>query len=100
MGRSYRHVPCTYILASAPHGMLYVGATVNLVGRVWQHRNDVVPSHTSRHGIHTLVWYEAQATLENALLRERHLKQWRRARKIALIEETNPDWLDLYSSLL
>ncbi len=80
--------------------MLYVGATRNLVGRVWQHKNNVVASYTRRHGIHTLVWYEPQATLENALLRERHVKAYSRPRKIALIEASNPDWDDLYRSLL
>ncbi|MFF0490380.1 GIY-YIG nuclease family protein [Nocardia sp. NPDC004068] len=92
--------PCTYILASAPHGLLYIGSTRNLVARVWQHKNNVVPSHTRRHGIHTLVWYEPHHTLENAILLEKRLTTWSRARKIALIEGMNPEWDDLYRSLL
>ncbi|QIS19744.1 GIY-YIG nuclease family protein [Nocardia terpenica] len=101
MGRRYwRPPPCVYILANRPDGIIYIGATRNLVGRVWQHKNDVVPSFTRRYRIHTLVWYEAHDTLENALLQEKRLKTWRRARKIALIEADNPDWADLYPTLL
>ncbi|MFI5776466.1 GIY-YIG nuclease family protein [Nocardia sp. NPDC051570] len=98
--RPWQPPPCAYIMASGPHGMLYVGSTWNLVGRVWHHKNDVVESHTKRHRIHTLVWYEPQDTLENAILRERRLKRYSRPRKIALIETMNPEWHDLYSVLL
>ncbi|MBF6064290.1 GIY-YIG nuclease family protein [Nocardia terpenica] len=100
MGRRQWKIPCVYILASCPEGTLYIGVTSNLVGRVWQHKNDLVPSFTKRYGVHTLVWYEVHATMENAILREKHLKKWQRVRKIRLIEEMNPDWLDLYPSLL
>ncbi|WP_068021974.1 GIY-YIG nuclease family protein [Nocardia mexicana] len=101
MGRRYRRPPpCVYIMASHPHGVLYIGATSNLVGRAWQHRNDVVESYTKRFRVHMLVWYQSAGTLEAALIQERRLKTWRRERKIRLIETTNPDWDDLYPALL
>ncbi|KZM73135.1 GIY-YIG nuclease family protein [Nocardia terpenica] len=101
MGRRYWQAPpCVYILANRPDGIIYIGATRNLVGRVWQHKNDVVPSFTRRYRVHTLVWYAAHDTLENALLQEKRLKTWRRERKIALIEAGNPEWADLYPTLL
>ncbi|MBB5917198.1 putative endonuclease [Nocardia transvalensis] len=98
--RPWQPPPCVYILASRRDGVLYVGATRNLVGRVWQHKNDVVASFTRRYGVHTLVWYEAHETLECALLREKRLKKWNRAWKIRLIEAKNPNWDDLYPTIL
>ncbi|MBF6176308.1 GIY-YIG nuclease family protein [Nocardia blacklockiae] len=98
--RAWQPPPCVYILASRPRGVLYIGATSNLVGRVWQHRNDVVESFTKRFAIHTLVWYQPAETLAAVYLHERTLETWRRERKIRLIEATNPDWRDLYPTLL
>ncbi|BCK56464.1 GIY-YIG nuclease family protein [Nocardia wallacei] len=89
-----------YIMASHPRGVLYIGATSNLVGRVWQHRNEVVDGFTKRNRIHTLVWYQPAETLAAVYLHEHTLKTWRRERKIRLIETTNPDWADLYPTLL
>ncbi|GAB2728900.1 GIY-YIG nuclease family protein [Nocardia thraciensis] len=80
--------------------MLYVGATSNLVGRVWQHKNNVVESFSKRYGVHTLVWFEPHDCMENAILREKRIKNWKRARKIQLIETMNPLWEDLYPTLL
>ncbi len=91
--------PCVYILASRKNGTLYVGVTSNLVARVWQHKNDLVDGFTKRYGVHTLVWYEMHATMESAIKREKTLKGWRRAWKIALIEKNNPTWRDLYPDI-
>ncbi|MBF6327921.1 GIY-YIG nuclease family protein [Nocardia transvalensis] len=98
--RPWQPPPCVYILASHPHGVLYIGATSNLLGRVWQHKNDVVESFTKCFRVHTLVWYQTAGTLEAAYLHEKRLKTWRRERKIHLIEATNPTWEDLYPTLL
>lgn len=84
-----------YILASRPHGPIYVGATTNLRGRVQQHRIGAVEAHTRRYRIHRLVWFEAHDTLEAALLREKRLKRWRRAWKDAMIADVNPSWRDV-----
>ncbi len=91
--------PCVYILASKPHGTLYVGATSNLVQRIWQHKHDLVGGFTQRYGVHTLVWYESHASMESAIAREKALKKWNRAWKIELIEKSNPMWLDLYDEI-
>ena len=91
--------PCVYMLASQRNGTLYIGVTSNLVGRVWQHKRDFVRGFTRDYGVHDLVWYEPHETMESALSREKAMKKWRRRWKVELIEEANPDWLDLYSSL-
>ncbi|WP_342213876.1 GIY-YIG nuclease family protein [Nocardia wallacei] len=92
--------PCVYILASQRAGTLYVGVTSNLVGRVWHHRNDVVEGFTKLYGVHTLVWYETHPTMENAILREKRVKRWKRSWKVRLIEAADPEWADLYPALL
>lgn len=93
-------LPCVYLLASKRYGTLYVGVTSDLVQRVWQHKNDFVQGFTKRYAVHMLVWYEACCTMEAAIAREKAIKEWKRAWKIKLIEETNPDWLDLYQQLM
>ena len=92
--------PCVYILASKRNGTLYVGATSDLPGRIWQHKADIVPGFTRNHGVHRLVWYEPHSTMESAYLREKRLKRWRRTWKLRLIEQTNPTWRDLYPEIL
>jgi putative endonuclease len=88
------------MLASKKNGVIFIGVTSDLIKRIWQHKNDVVAGFTNRYRIHTLVWYELCPTMESAILREKALKNWRRAWKIRLIEEGNVDWDDLYSDLL
>ena len=91
--------PCVYILASGKNGTLYVGVTSDLIKRIWQHKNDVVPSFTERYQVHDLVWYEMHATMESAIQREKALKDWNRVWKVRLINKTNPEWKDLYQDL-
>jgi putative endonuclease len=93
-------LPCVYILASRMRGSLYAGVTSNLVKRVWEHKNDVVPGFTRKYQIHDLVWFEQHDTMESAINREKAVKEWRRAWKLELIEASNPDWHDLYRELL
>ena len=90
---------CVYILASRRNGTLYVGVTSNLAQRVWQHRESCVPGFTSDYGVKSLVWFEQHDFAEFAITREKQIKQWRRAWKIRLIEETNPYWNDLYGEI-
>jgi putative endonuclease len=85
-----------YILASRIGGTLYIGVTNNLVRRVYEHRTDAVPGFTSEHGVRRLVYYEQFFDVENAIRREKRLKKWNRAWKIRLIEQSNPNWDDLY----
>ncbi len=75
-----------YLLASGPNGTLYLGMTNDLVRRVWQHREGEVPGFSTRYGVRRLVWFETHATAEAAIAREKHIKKWRRAWKIELIE--------------
>jgi putative endonuclease len=87
--------PAVYILASKRNGTLYVGATSDLVKRVWEHKNNMVEGFTKQYNVHELVWYELHESMESAIVRERRLKDWKRAWKLKLIESKNPEWLDL-----
>jgi putative endonuclease len=88
-----------YVLASKPYGTLYIGATSDLVRRVWEHKNKVVPGFTRRYGVDRLVWFEAHEARDTALLREKQIKEWKRGWKINLIERENPHWQDLSLTL-
>jgi putative endonuclease len=88
------------MLASRHNGTLYIGVTSDPIKRVWQHRNEVAQGFTSRYHVHDLVWYELHETMESAILREKQLKEWKRAWKLRLIEGENPEWRDLYPTLL
>ena len=92
--------PAVYILASKPQGTLYVGVTSDLVKRIWQHKNILAEGFTQKYGVHVLVYFELHATMLTAIAREKQLKAGSRARKLALIESTNPSWSDLYAGLL
>jgi putative endonuclease len=78
------------------------------VQRIWQHKNDLTAGFARRYGVHTLVWHEVHETMASAIAREKAVKGWRRAWKVRLIaegsrfigEEMNPDWHDLYDTLL
>lgn len=82
---------CVYILASDKYGTLYIGATSDLIKRVWEHKNAVVASFTKQHGVQTLVWFEQHETMESAISREKALKAWKRDWKLNLIEATNAE---------
>jgi putative endonuclease len=89
-----------YILASRRNGTLYIGMTDNLARRVWEHQTGAVPGFTKKYGVKTLVWYELHESRETAFQRERQLKKWNRAWKLALIEHSKPDWRDLTAELV
>ena len=93
-------LPRVYLLASQRNGTLYVGVTSDLVQRIWQHKNDLAEGFTKRYGVHMLVWYEECGTMEAAISREKAIKEWKRAWKIRLIENRNPEWKDIYNELL
>lgn len=88
-----------YILASQKHGTLYVGVTNNLIRRVYEHREHLVESFTKRHGVSKLVYFEEYDSIEFAILREKRLKSRNRDWKIRLVEENNPEWIDLFCNL-
>ncbi|MAK60135.1 MAG: hypothetical protein CMK09_04075 [Ponticaulis sp.] len=85
-----------YMLASQKNGTLYIGVTNNLFLRVWQHRNDRGSQFTTKYKVYRLVWSESFEGIGDAITREKQLKAWNRAWKIALIERENPNWDDLY----
>jgi putative endonuclease len=85
-----------YILASKIGGTLYIGITNDLVRRVFEHRSKAVPGFTKRYSVMHLVYFEQFDDVENAIRREKRLKKWNRAWKVRLIEQSNPNWDDLY----
>jgi len=91
--------PCVYLLARASHSTFYTGVTSDLAGRIYQHREGLVPGFTQQHGIKRLVWFEVHETMEAAILREKRIKRWRRAWKYDLIHKQNPTWRDLAEDL-
>ena len=91
--------PAVYIMASRRNGTLYTGVTSNLVQRVHQHREGLVPGFTARYGCRLLVWYECHDEMLAAIAREKQIKGGSRRKKLALVEATNPAWRDLYEEL-
>ncbi|SPD73989.1 Excinuclease ABC C subunit domain protein (modular protein) [uncultured Desulfobacterium sp.] len=92
--------PAVYILASRRNGTLYIGVTSDLVKRIWEHKNDLAEGFTKKYGVHQLVWYELHEDIAGAIQREKSLKEWKRAWKLNLIEKGNPNWEDLYYTIV
>ena len=90
---------CVYMMASRRNGTIYLGSTVDLAKRAWEHRNGVTPGFTKRYGCKMLVWYEVHADWEQARQRELRMKEWKRRWKVDEIEGLNPDWDDLYDRI-
>src|ERR1700686_2611316 len=88
-----------YILASRIGGTLYIGVTNDLIRRVSEHKKKLVPGFTKKYDVSRLVYFETFRDVRWAISREKLLKKWRRAWKIQLIEESNPNWVDLYPGL-
>ena len=93
-------LPAVYILASQRNGTLYVGVTSDLVKRIGQHKNDLVEGFTRLYGVHRLVYFEMADTMYTAISREKQIKAGSRAKKLKLIESANPEWNDLYDSIV
>ena len=89
-----------YIMASGKNGTIYVGVTSDLVKRVHEHREGIIPGFTKKYACKRLVWFEAHDDLGEARLRELQMKERKRLWKVRLIEGENLDWMDLYPSLL
>ncbi len=91
--------PAVYILASSRNGTIYTGVTSNLVQRIWQHREGLLEGFSKQYGCKLLVWYELHATMDHAITREKQIKAGSRRKKLALIEQANPRWRDLYPDI-
>jgi putative endonuclease len=89
-----------YMLASRKHGTLYIGITNNLIPRTHQHQSKAVRGFTKRYDVHKLVYFEIFDDPLSAIGREKQLKKWNREWKIQLIEEKNPEWIDLSYTLI
>ncbi|WP_431192941.1 GIY-YIG nuclease family protein [Vibrio alginolyticus] len=83
------------MLTSNNNAVLYIGVTSQLPQRIWQHKNGVVEGFTKKYNVHKLVYFELFDDMANAINREKQLKQWKSEWKLALVRETNPNFLDL-----
>ena len=90
-----RHRYWVYIIAGGPNGTLYTGVTNSLERRIWEHKTGAIAGFSKQYGLKTLVYFEEYPEIVDAIAREKQLKGWLRARKIALIRENNPLWKDL-----
>jgi putative endonuclease len=89
-----------YFMTNRRDGVLYAGVTSNLPKRAWEHRAGVIEGFTKRYGLKMLVYYECFDDIRDAISRERAIKHWPRAWKVRLIHAMNPNWDDLYDTLL
>ena len=89
-----------YLITNRPNGTLYVGVTSDLVHRIHQHREGLIEGFSKRYGLKRLVYAEQHDTIESAIQRETTIKHWPRAWKANLILDANPDWRDLYDTLV
>ena len=90
-----------YILATRDNKVIYTGVTSNLPKRVYEHKNSLdKTSFTSRYHVNKLVYFEYTGDVRAAIEREKQIKSWNRARKDRLIASMNPEWNELYESIL
>jgi putative endonuclease len=89
-----------YMMSNRRNGVLYLGCTVNLARRAWEHREAVIEGFTKRYGLKLLVYVEEHPTLLAARQRETNMKHWPRKWKVQAIHRTNPFWEDLYDRLV
>jgi putative endonuclease len=88
-----------YILTNKARTVLYTGVTNSLSRRIWQHKNKIVPGFASRYGLNYLIYFEEFRDINDAIGREKQIKGWSRAKKVALIGQGNPQWSDLSEGL-
>lgn len=92
--------PAVYILASQRNGTLYIGVTSDIAKRIWQHKHAPIDGFAKKYAACMLVYYELHHDMHGAITREKQLKKWNRGWKLRLIETSNPDWVDLYDSIV
>ena len=97
--RAMKQESYVYVLASKRNATLYIGVTSNLMKRIWEHKNKLIPGFTAKYGISRLVYHEQHNDIMEAIRREKALKKWLRKWKLALIEANNPNWIDLYDNI-
>ena len=84
-----------YILTNKSNYVTYIGVTNDLEKRLYQHKNDIIEGFTKKYRVHKLVYFESTTDIRAAIAREKQLKGWSRAKKIALVNTMNPSWRDL-----
>jgi putative endonuclease len=89
-----------YTMTNRPNGTLYTGVTSNMPRRAFEHRNGLIEGFTKRYGLKRLVWFEFHDDIRSAIQRESSIKHWPRAWKVRLIVSMNPEWNDLYETLV
>ena len=92
--------PAIYILTNKPNGTLYIGVTSNLIKRIYEHREGAIPGFTKKYFCKRLVYFEQTDSMIAAIEREKQLKGGSRSKKINLIQSVNPNWNDLYNSII
>lgn len=97
-----RERPCiaVYLMSNRKHGTIYIGVSSDLAKRVHEHRTDAVAGFTRAYRLHRLVWYEIYESMMEAIHREKRLKKYTRAAKVRLVEQKNPEWHDLWETIL
>lgn len=90
-----QHQYYVYLLTNKRNGTLYIGLTNNLERRIYEHKNKLIEGFTNKYGLNKLVYMESYQYVQDAILREKRMKKWKRQWKINLIEEDNPHWNDL-----
>ena len=98
--RVEKKIPSIYIMTNKNNTVLYVGVTNNLLRRVWEHKNKLAEGFTKQYDLNKLVYYEFFDSMTQAILREKQIKGGSRKRKTNLISKFNPDWFDLYQTLV
>lgn len=88
-----------YLMTNRPNGTLYCGVTNDIARRAHEHREGLAPGFTKRYSLKRLVWFEFIEDISDAIQREASIKRWPRAWKVRLIQQENPDWVDLYETL-
>ena len=89
-----------YILTNVHNKVLYTGVTSDLIKRVYEHKNKMIDGFTKKYNVYKLVHFEVSDDMMTAIEREKQIKGWLRKKKIALIEENNPEWKDLYEEIV
>ncbi len=89
-----------YIVTNKPFGTLYIGVTSNLIKRIWEHREKQIDGFTKRYNLTRLVYYEMYERIDDAIYREKQMKEWNRNWKLRQIIEINSDWKDLYDDII
>ena len=92
--------PCVYIISNSKRTVLYTGVTSDLLKRIWQHKQGVYEGFAAKYKCVDLMFYEQFEDMLGAISREKQIKAYRREKKDALIVALNPDWMDLYPSIV